>query len=97
MIVLFKDQNLEVKGEGVMKIGRYTLCDKYGWPIESVRGKHFNNWIRAIIWTSLRRTIESKQPDLAEVSKSDGVTTVERDNAMGENTISGKTEYLKTD
>lgn len=32
------------------------LRDKYGWPVERIRGRWFTNIIRLILHTSLRQT-----------------------------------------
>jgi len=40
-----------------MKIGKYVLIDKYGWPVVSIAGKQITNTIRAIIHTNIYKTL----------------------------------------
>jgi len=47
-----------------MKFLGYTLRDNYGWPIESVKGKHFYNFIRALIHTDIFKTLFHKSKNI---------------------------------
>lgn len=39
------------------------LRDKYGWPVERIKGKHITNFIRLLILTDIKQTWKRRYKD----------------------------------
>jgi hypothetical protein len=35
--------------------------DKYGWPVERIKGKHLSNFFRLLFLTNIRQTIKRRE------------------------------------
>lgn len=43
------------------------LRDKYGYPIEIVKGKYINNFIRRILLTNIKQTLKKRKVTYREL------------------------------
>lgn len=60
-------------GEIIRRLDRMKLRDKYGWPVVTIKGRPFTNFMRRLLITNIAKTWQKRKTTLVGSLSSDVV------------------------